>query len=42
LFAGGEGATPPDSLYMLIVRPGALTLMLGHPHLHRAWRTIGP
>jgi hypothetical protein len=30
------------SLYTLIARPGALTLKLGNPHLHRARRTIGP
>src|ERR1700733_13772987 len=42
LFTDGDGAKPPDSLYTPIVWPGALTLKLGHPHLHRTWRTIGP
>jgi hypothetical protein len=32
----------PRPFYTLIVRPGALTLKLGNPHLHRTWRTIGP
>jgi hypothetical protein len=42
LFAGDDGAKLSDPLYTLIVGPGGLTLKLGNPHLHRAWRTIGP
>ena len=39
---GDDGAKLSDPLYTLIVPPGALTLKLRNPHLHRAWRTIGP
>ena len=42
LFAGDDGAKLSDPLYTPIVRLGALTLKLGNPHLHRAWRTVGP
>ena len=42
LFAGDDGAKLSDPLYTPIVRPCALSLKLGNPHLHRAWRTISP
>ena len=42
ILSANGGAKLAKALYTLIVRPDALPLNLSNPHLHRAWRTIGP